>query len=309
MASSSIQLLNTMEFAKKFNFARAAALGNFMEPALTSANTIMQTIMAPPFRWRWNRAVTGFNTIAGIQDYVVFIWQPNFQVQNNWSVIDPNGYCQQCTTSGIVGATPPTWNPVQGDSTTDGTAVWVNTGFIGVNGFLSYTYSQSYTFGWIETCSIQDIVNGQPKWFELPTKLCLSLDSAQGRPANISAQSDDGFGNITYRLMQVPDAVYPVAITIQQKPPLFTKTSQTWAPIPDDYSHIYNWGFLSLMWMFADDPRFTVGSQKFVAQLLSSAEGLTETERNIFLNNWYGITGQPAASMERLQQGNQARGT
>lgn len=43
------------------------------EPALTSANYIMQTILQPPFRWEWNRVrnLTAITTIAGESDYPV----------------------------------------------------------------------------------------------------------------------------------------------------------------------------------------------------------------------------------------------
>jgi hypothetical protein len=45
-------------------------VGTTNEPALSSANLILQTILSPPFKWRWNRAyVTPFTTTAGIQDY------------------------------------------------------------------------------------------------------------------------------------------------------------------------------------------------------------------------------------------------
>jgi hypothetical protein len=142
----------------------------------------------------------------------------------------------------------------------------------------------------------------------MTSKLCLGKDSRQGRPGNIAAQSDDGQGNVTFRLMPAPSAAFPVSVTIQQKPTLFTSVSQTWAPIPDEFSHIFNWGFLSLMWLFSDDPRFGVANQKFVSQLLGASEGLTETQRNIFLQNWQAITGQPISNSDALQQGVQARG-
>ena len=46
---------------------------NANEPALTSANYIMQTILAPPFRWEWNRVTTtaSITTVAGQSDYPV----------------------------------------------------------------------------------------------------------------------------------------------------------------------------------------------------------------------------------------------
>lgn len=291
-----------MEWAKKLNFGRQSALGNFLEPALTSANIVMQTILGAPFSWRWNRVVTGFVCVAGQQDYTIFNYAASTAVTKGWFAVDDAGNSQLCTTAGITGASAPTWNHTKTGTTTDGTVTWTNLGPIGV------PVSQTYSLGWIETTSVNDVGLSTPAWKEIETKLCLALDSHQNRPRFIGAQSDDGNGNVTFRLMTAPDQAYPVAITLQQKPTVLTSVNQSWAPIPDDYSRLYNWGFLSLMWLFADDPRFAVANQKFVAQLLSTSEGLTETERNIFLSNWQALTGQPVADSNKMQQGTQARG-
>jgi hypothetical protein len=300
-SSSTIKLLNTMEFAKKLNFNRSSAIGNFGEPALTSANTILQTIVGAPFSWRWNRAIIGFITAAGQQDYTIFNYLASTNVKLGWYTIDDAGNSQKCTTAGTTG-TGPTWNHTVAGTTTDGSVTWTNLGPVLAEA------QGSYTFAWIENSSVQDIIQGVPKWKEMSSKLVLGLESNESRPDHISAQIDDGLGNITFRLLATPDQAYPVAITVQQKPSLFTSVNQTWNPIPDEYSHIYNWGFLSMMWLFADDPRFQTANSKFVTSLLSSHGGLTQTQLNIFLNNWQAVTGQQTQLAITQQQENQARG-
>jgi hypothetical protein len=301
-ASSSIALLNTMEWAKKFNFNRASAVGNFAEPALTSANTILQTIVGAPFAWRWNRTIIGFITAAGQQDYTVFNYLPSTAVKLGWFTIDDAGNCQKCTTAGTTGASAPSWNHSVAGTTADNSVTWTNLGTV------SAEAKGSYTFAWIEKSSVQDTIQGALAWKEMTNQIVLGLESGQSRPSFIAAQIDDGLGNITFRLLATPDQAYPVAITIQQKPPLFTSVNQTWAPIPDEYSHIYNWGFLSMMWLFSDDPRWQTANSKFVTALLSSHQGLTETQLNIFLQNWQMLSGQPSQMAITQQQGNQARG-
>lgn len=300
-ASSTITLLQTMEFAKKFNFNRASAIGNFGEPALTSANTVAQTMLGAPFAWRWNRKIIGFITIAGQQDYTVFNYSHSTAVKLGWFTIDDAGNCQQCTGSGTTGASNPSWNHSLNGVTTDGSVSWTNLGLV-----LSEAQG-SYTFAWIENSSVQDVIQGTPKWKEMTSKIVLGLESSESRPDFISAQIDDGLGNITFRLLATPDQAYPVAITIQQKPPVFTSVNQTWGPIPDEYSHIYNWGFLSMMWLFADDPRFQMANAKFVTALLSTHGGLTATQLNIFLQNWQMVTGQQVQMATVEQQSTQAR--
>lgn len=301
-ASSTITLLQTMEWSKKFNFNRSSAIGNFGEPALSSANIVAQTMLGAPFFWRWNRAIIGFITAPGQQDYTVFNYVSSTPAKAGWFTIDDVGNCQKCTTAGTTGASAPTWNHSLNGTTTDGSVTWTNLGLV-----LAEAVG-SYTFAWVENSSVQDTIQGSTRWKEMTNMLVLGLESAESRPDFIAAQIDDGKGNITFRLMPTPDQAYPVAITIQQKPPLFTSVNSTWGPIPDEYSHIYNWGFLSMMWLFADDPRFQTANLKFITSLLGTHGGLTATQVNIFLQNWQMVTGQQVQLATTEQQANQARG-
>jgi hypothetical protein len=142
----------------------------------------------------------------------------------------------------------------------------------------------------------------------MEAKIDLSLDSTQTRPRNISAEYDNGINTVTFRLVPAPDKSYPIATTIQQKPQVITGLQATWAPIPDEYSRLYNWGFLSLMYMYADDARFQYANQKFIANLLSTSDGLSETEKNIVLNNWMAVIGQPMIMSNTVQDGFKGRG-
>lgn len=303
-ASSSITLAQTCEWAKKFVFRRPLALGNYLEPAVSSANTILQTIIGPPFAWRWNRAVIGFICNPGQQDYTIFNWTASTAIPIGYCLVDSNGYSQQVTTAGTTGATIPSFNSTVSGTTVDGTVTWTNLGLIGVSNTTS-----TYSFNWIENASVQDTnpTTGSKEWKEMYSKIDLALDSAKTLPKFISAQFDDGKGNITFRLMPTPVNSYPVTIVIQQKPPVINSLENTWSPIPDEYSRLYNWGFLSLMFMFADDARFQYANQKFIANLLSTAQGLSQTELNIVLNNWQQITGAPVSKADSLQQGFQGR--
>lgn len=161
-------------------------------------------------------------------------------------------------------------------------------------------------FGWIEHASIQDI-NTSNKWQDLENQIRLPLSTNTALSEYVSAQTDNGSGTITFRLLPVPDAAYPVSITYQKASVDFTATTDTWTPIPNRYAYIYNWGFLALMYLYADDPRFQVTNQKFVANLLGAAQGLTATQVNIFLNNWQAITGTQIFNQGTEAQGIQAR--
>lgn len=227
---------DSINFTAPFLKFYPVAVNSTNYPALHFANLIAQTILAPPFKWRWNRGTVSFNTINGTQDY-----------------------------------------------------------------------SQSVaSFGFIENASVQDVNNGNA-WKQLTPRLDLALESSTSCPKYVSAQTDDNAGNIGFRLMPVPGAIYPVTIQYQKQAVLFTSLTQTWAPLPDFLFYIYSMGFLALSLVYKSDSMFPWASQQFATRLLAQAEGLSETETNIFLQTWTGITNSVALTALKQTQGNQAR--
>lgn len=208
------------------------------EPALTSANIVLQTILGPPFCWRWNRTQVNFTCIATpvTQDYVVAV--SDF-------------------------------------------------------GFLEKV--------WIKSPTATDI-----KELQVRTSLSLTLEAA--RSQFLAAQADDNNGNITFRLSAAPDLAYVATVLYQKKPPLFTSLANTWAPVPDEYSYIYNWGLLALLSLLLNDARFPIFNQKFIAHLLGAADGLDDMQRNIFLGNWLEVTKSFDRAKLNSSQGINARG-
>jgi hypothetical protein len=176
-------------------------------------------------------------------------------------------------------------------------------------GTATNTTTQDYqlsipNFSHIEHCSVLDINQTPNKWMQMEVKENLALDSITDRPRWLNPHTQDDSGNLTFRVMPAPDAAYPVSVHVQLAAPAVTSMNQTWDPIPDYMQYVYNWGFLALIWDFADDPRSQMANQKFTSALLGRAEGLSEDDRNQFLNNWTNLTG--IQSMQ-TQQGIQAR--
>jgi hypothetical protein len=58
------------------------------QPALDSANLILQTILGPPFIWPWNRFTITFTATANVQDYPVPA--PTFGFLEGGACIDPS---------------------------------------------------------------------------------------------------------------------------------------------------------------------------------------------------------------------------
>jgi hypothetical protein len=68
--------------------------------------------------------------------------------------------------------------------------------------------------------------------------------------------------------------------------------------------NVYNLGFLGWMMAFNDHPQSAMYNSQFKAGLLARQSGITDEDRNIFLNNWDMLT---STQVMRKQQANQAR--
>jgi hypothetical protein len=319
VAISTYTILDSMEWAKRFNFNRPAALGNRLEPAKTSANIVMQTILSPPFKWVWNSQEYAFTcspTAANVALTGNISVTANIVTMN--AVLPALGVGQVGLLSGLT---------VTAATVLNGQAfiVLTNTGSIitgqintpdvastaATGGIVTAGTTQDYSllipnFGYIQRASVLDITNvTTPKWIELKMQNSLALESNSARPEFISPNNEDASGNVSFRVMPAPNKAYPVTVRVQNAPTNITSLNQTWAPMPDYMQYIYDQGFLAAMYAFSDDPRRQEASQKFITHLLGRASGLTAVERNIFLNNWNDLTELDKMSM---QQGVQARG-
>lgn len=150
------------------------------------------------------------------------------------------------------------------------------------------------------------IIDGTNAIFEVGIKQMLAKGIKQARPFAVAAQLDDNQGNITFRFLDVPDKNYNAELLYQKKAVLMSSAASTWNPIPDEMNHIFNWGFLSLAGVLANDARFPIYNQKFVSSLLATASGLTEMERNLFLANWESVI-RSGLTQLRGEQGVKAR--
>lgn len=323
MPLSTRTIANTIEWAKRLSFNRNPVLGNSLEPALTSANLVQQVILSPPFEWWWNTQELVFtcnptpneatSTTATVASGVLTVTATNTFASQNIVIIGGftgvlealNGTVVIIDTATGSGFTADVKFADAGPDTSSGTFTNVTT--------------QDYTipapsFSHIEHASVLDlkpVVGSDPqsyttlKWWELEVKNNLALETSANRPNFISPQVEDGNGNVTFRMGSAPDKPYPVSVHVQLAAPGITSINQTWAPLPDFMQYIYDWGFLALIWHFADDPRAAYANSQFKAALLNRAEGLTEEQKNIFLNNWEQLQ---AGYLLKMQQGIQARG-
>ena len=82
----------------------------------------------------------------------------------------------------------------------------------------------------------------------------------------------------------------------------------SWAPIPDQYSHVYNNLFLSEMLSSVDEAKAQIYRQRGVAAFLAKSSGLSETQKKAFIAQWLMRQVEEISTPMLAQQGNQARG-
>lgn len=159
-------------------------------------------------------------------------------------------------------------------------------------------------FGWLESATISD---GTTTWV-LEITLNNPEDKSASRPSYLSARLDDDSGVITFRVHPAPEAVYMVTLTYQKASPTFATLNDTWSPIPDYMYNVYSQGFLSKVYEYFDDPRAVPAFQLFLRSLLSTSEGLTETQKRVFAQDIIITSSQEQAASQTGQMGRQARG-
>lgn len=172
-------------------------------------------------------------------------------------------------------------------------------------GVTDYTVALA-NWGWLEKATVTDST-GQP--FEIEIAQVLSKEAKQNRPEQIAPLLDDNNGNITFRVLPAPDFAYPIALTFQKAALLAVAPlgTTTWAPIPDRYAYLYERGMMAMMQGMYNAQLYSLNMEIFFRQLVAAAEGLTETERAIFLEDHLRIVRMGQASQIGTSQGKQAR--
>lgn len=310
--AATIKVDDTINFTRPFVNWANLTIGTNSEPALTAANMTLQTLVGPPFVWPWNRATVSFLTTQGTQDY-------------NTAIAD-FGYLESVTiqAAAVITSVTVTTN-VAVFTAINNFALLANQGAnsrvvisgcttSALNGVQTITSATATTF----TCSITTgniteaesgakalagpIMPLEVKWGSVGEA------TEQDRPSFISTQTSDESGTtFKFRLLPIPDQTYQIIITYQQVPSLLTATSQTWG-VPNQLQYLYTYFFLFLMLDYFEDQRAARYRQLAIAALLARQNGLSKTDRNLFLGNWLPLMKEEEGAGLDEQQGTQAKG-
>lgn len=289
---------------------RPLNIGANNEPAVTAMNIIIQTILGAPFTWNWNRSSVNFMTLVGVQDYAT--------AAATFGFIEKASYVLAATITNTA-LTTNVATYTAANTFTAGNTVTV-TGCTNGGTFFNVTNATVLAATLTQfTVALTHANQGSApdsgtatsgSVFEVSNILnVLGAGNESGTPSFIAPQVDDNAGNITFRILPLPDQTYQASVIFQKRiAALATGPSSTWAPIPDHYSYVYQAGFAALMFSYWNDPRWQMYNQKFVAGLLGAAEGLSEDQKNVFSRTWYNSTTEQQFTGLRTQQGVQGLG-
>lgn len=239
----SYSIQKSVNYALTFIQYSPLAVGAGLEPAISIANEIQNTVFNAPFTWGFNRVENSvlLTTVAGTQDYTVAL--TDFSYLEKISLQDPTGAVFE------VG-----------------------------------NIKNTATLG----------------------KADANLAKRQ-RPEAACVLTVNYGTNLKIRFMGVPDKVYTGTITYQKLATPLAALSDLWA-IPDQYIDIFNNLFVAEAMAIVDDNRSTYYRTRGVTALISKAEGLTEMQKNAFLDSYWARNSQQSAQSLSTQQSAQARG-
>ena len=161
-------------------------------------------------------------------------------------------------------------------------------------------------FGFLEKATANDNTTSW-EFKDVKNNEALASSVTQARPMTISAFNDDLAGNITFRLSAVPDSAYTINLVYQKAPVQFTTVTDSWFPIPDSFSDVYNNLCLGYYMDSCQDSRAPQYIARGIAGLLSRAQGLSAMDKAIFAASYLNFNAQTMLEMMKTQQGQQAQ--
>jgi hypothetical protein len=141
-------------------------------------------------------------------------------------------------------------------------------------------------FGWLSSASLTEINTNSspPRIIPIKAERELVRWSQTGRPEKVCALSDLGTGVIKIRFYCVPGTtVYATSLVYQKSSPLKTALTQTWSPIPDQYSAVFRQALMYRMYRYSNSPQQTTEYQKLQQEILKALGADGAEESNVYL--------------------------
>ena len=305
-------LISTINWASSFIQYSPLTAGTGFEPAASIASMIQNSILNSPMTWSWNRFEDSTqSTVIGQQDYTYSL--SNFGFLEKASLTDMQGKIWEIkdiynTESLSKSAAQQRPSAIVILSYTPGSQVVIR--LLGVPDQI-YKINLIYQglavqFSSFQIASCASNANGNTVY----TGVFAPASFGVGDQASVAGFTNPLNNGVFFI---VSCTVNHLTLTnpngVAESPTSATAIDVSWAPIPDQYSDIYNNLFLSEAFQAvsesAESARYR---QRGVAALLAKSEGLTEVQYNAFLSQWLTREDVVTASALRTNQAVQARG-
>lgn len=310
----SLNLQNTLNWTAAYIQGTPITAWLGMEPAVSIASMIRNSILNPPMTWLFNRNEVTFPTVVGQQDYILAT-MPDLAFVEKVSLTDDQGKVHEIkdvynNSALAVSSFPqrPSAMSVESSSIIS-TVLNYKLRFLGVPNEI-YTVTVTYQklapqFGPFFISGAANAAAGNTAYtgtFDVNSFPVGSTAIITGFVTHTVNNGSFVVVSVTPTLLTVANAA-GVAETIQAYVSNFS-----WDPIPDQYSDVYNNLFLAEAMAIVDDQRSQVYRQRGVAALLSKASGLTEMQRNAFAQQWLARDVERQSVMGAVQLGHTGRG-
>lgn len=281
-----------------------AGVGGYTnEPALSLCNDTLQTLLAQPLDWFFNRAeMPMFVTAPNKQDYLhagatIFTFSASPQgigidlASNNALTISGstvtiktleqyNGSVNDVCYIRGTGSNYDSTLTQNGVTSAFGGNTYTITNINGLTLTATLTGTASGTsgapgindFGWASDCTMWGINTNTavfPTRHVYVRRMLQPTSVIQFPIKDIAVIQDLGTGVLKIRTNPVPGSgqCWGVNLVYQKKAPLLSSLSSTWAPFPDEYSYVYRQGFLAAGYRYINSPRADAEEQKLALKI------------------------------------------
>src|ERR1700676_2167906 len=313
-------LLNSSYFAKPFVQYAPLTAGFGLEPTTSICTMIRNSLLSAPITWYFNRNEVTFPTVVGQQDYSQSIAANgnDFSFIEKVTLTDDQGNVfelKDALNNSALAVSSFQQRPSACAAQQVSFAAGVQTvkfRFLGVPDKI-YTVTITYQklaplFGPFTITSVAAAVGANTTYtgifdpYSMPVNSTVIITGFKGTQAVNNGTFT--VGAITGTTLTVNNAAGVLAAAGS-----FTAVAinPSWSPIPDQFSDIYNNLYLGEILAANDDNRAQLYRARGIATFLATATGLSEMQRNVFLQQWQARGMERQSSAQIIQQGNQGR--
>jgi len=309
-------LQNSINFALPYIQYSPLTAGFGQEPAASIGTMIRNSFLSAPMTWFFNRAEITFPTVVGQQDYTIAT-APDLAFVEKVSLTDDQGNIFEIKDVYDNQSLSPSSFQQRPDAMSIQTSPVVASvqnykfRFLGVPDQI-YTVTIEYQklspqFGPFFITSCGNAAAGNTAY----TGNFDTLSFPTGATAIITGFKTNAVNNGSFVVVSCTTTMLTLANAagVAETPAAGAFANNfSWSPIPNQFSDVYNNLFLSEALATVDDARAQLYRQRGIAAMLAKATGLSEMQKNVFVQQWLARGVERQSLVSSTQTGNAGRG-